>query len=429
MPDSISVLRQRDFRVVWTGQAISMTGTWMQAIAQGLLVLELWDSAFALGAVNFANALPSLIIMLFGGVLADRADKRRILIATQVVMCLLALTVGVLVLSDAVEYWMIILATIALGIAFGYDMPAYQAFLPELVPPQRISQVVALNSATFHGSRMVGPAIAGGVIGIFGIATAYFINAASFIAVIISLLIVRYRPQARVVHAAGSTLDGLKDGFSYARERPNVLVFLSLTGLACLFLFPFMAILSPYYVTEVLDEGAGVLGLMWAASGVGSLLGAMALVWWPTQLRTERIIAGAIVGPLALLVLAFTREPAIAIIATAFSSIAFSSQLNMFQAMLQESTPQDFRGRVMSLNGIAFNGTMPFSGLAASGLAIAFGLPAVMVGAAAVYAVIAALVLRGAAGGIANCVHMSRQQYEVLQASAHDADGSPVPSS
>jgi MFS family permease len=155
----------------------------------------------------------------------------------------------------------------------------------------------------------------------------------------------------------------------------------------------------------------------------------MALVWWPTQLRTERIIAGAIVGPLALLVLAFTRDPAIAIIATAFSSIAFSSQLNMFQAMLQESTPQDFRGRVMSLNGIAFNGTMPFSGLAASGLAIAFGLPAVMVGAAAVYAVIAAFVLRGAAGGIANCVHMSRQQYEVLQASAHDADGSPVPSS
>src|SRR6185503_9009859 len=178
LPDSLSVLAERDFRVIWTGQAISMTGTWMQAIAQGLLVLELWNSAFALGAVNFANAIPSLLVMLFGGVLADRADKRRILLWTQVTMCLLAVFVGSLILADAVQFWLILLAAAGVGIAFGYDMPAYQAFLPELVPPQRISQVVALNSSTFHGSRTVGPAIAGAVIGAFGLAAAYFINAA-----------------------------------------------------------------------------------------------------------------------------------------------------------------------------------------------------------------------------------------------------------
>jgi MFS family permease len=390
----------------------------MQMIAQGLLVLELWDSAFALGAVNFANALPSLLVMVFGGVLADRADKRRILLWTQLVMCLLALGVGVLVLSDLIEFWMIILATIALGIAFGYDMPAYQAFLPELVPPQRISQVVGLNSATFHGSRMIGPAIGGAVIGLFGIATAYFINAASFVAVIFSLLIVRYRPKQGAAQAMGSTLDGLKQGFRYARSRPTVLVLLALTALACLFLFPFMAILSAYYVTDVLDEGAGVLGLMWAASGVGSLLGAMALVWWPSQLRTERIVAGAIVGPIALVVMAITREPAVAIIAAGFASIAFSSQLNMFGAMLQESTPQEFRGRVMSLNGIAFNGTMPLSGMGAAALAVVFGLPSVMIGAAVLYAVLAAVTLWLAAGGIANVVRMSHAEYAALSAEA-----------
>ena len=417
LPDAVSVLGERDFRVVWLGQAVSMTGTWMQAIAQGLLVLELWDSAFALGAVNFANAMPSLLVMLFGGVLADRADKRRILLWTQVAMCLLAATVGTLVLADAIEFWIIIAATIGVGIAFGYDMPAYQAFLPELVPPARISQVVALNSATFHGTRMLGPALAGGLIAAFGIATAYFLNAASFIAVIFSLLIVRYRPTPK---AAGtvmmSTMDGLKEGLRHAKERANVQVFLGLTALACTFLFPSMAILSPYYVTNVLDEGAGVLGLMWAASGIGSLIGAMALVWWPTQHRVLRIWIAAAVGPVALAVMAITREPAIAIVAAGFTSIAFSSQLNLFQAMMQESTPQQFRGRVMSLNGIAFNGTMPLAGIAASLLAVWIGLPAVMLLSAVAYAAIAVVILAYAAGGIVRVVAMSREQYEVVAA-------------
>ena len=172
LPDSMSALSERDFRVVWLGQAISMTGTWMQMIAQGLLVLTLWNSAFALGALNFANAVPSLVVMLFGGVLADRADKRRILLVTQAFMCALAVAVGLLVLADSIQYWMLIVATISLGIAFGYDMPAYQAFLPELVPPEKIGQVVALNSSTFHGTRMIGPAMAGVLISAFGVATA-----------------------------------------------------------------------------------------------------------------------------------------------------------------------------------------------------------------------------------------------------------------
>ena len=217
LPDSISALGERDFRVVWLGQAVSMTGTWMQMIAQGLLVLALWNSAFALGALNFANAVPSLIVMLFGGVLADRADKRRILLVTQVVMGVMALLVGLLVVADAVQYWMLIAATIALGVAFGYDMPAYQAFLPELVPPEKIGQVVALNSSTFHGTRMVGPAMAGAIIGVFGIAAAYFLNAASFLAVIFSLLIVRRRHAPRAAGAAMSAIDGLKEGIRHAR--------------------------------------------------------------------------------------------------------------------------------------------------------------------------------------------------------------------
>jgi MFS family permease len=414
LPASVSVLAERDFRVVWTGQAVSMVGTWMQVVAQGLLVLQLWDSPMALGVVNFANALPSLMVMLFGGVLADRADKRKILLATQVLLMASAVLIGALIVADVLEFWMILVVTMLVGVAFGYDMPAYQAFLPELVPQEKISQVVALNSATFHGSRMIGPALAGVVVSAFGVATAYFLNAASFIAVIFGLMIVAYRPAVRAAAHIGSTLDGLKDGLRHARARPGLQLMLLMTVLNCAFLFPAMAILSPYYVTDVLGRGAGLLGVMWAVSGVGSLLGAMALIWWPTQWRTERLWAASLAGPLALAVMALTREPVVAIAAAGVVSVAFSSQGGLFQAMIQETTPHEYRGRVMSLHGIAFNGTMPVAGLASAGLAVAIGLPGVMVAAAAVYLVLACWVMRFWYGGVGRVVEEAGEQFRAL---------------
>lgn len=414
LPDSLSALAERDFRVIWTGQAISMTGTWMQMIAQGLLVLELWNNPFALGAVNFANAAPSLVIMLFGGVLADRADKRRILLNTQIVMGLLAAAVGALILTDTVQYWMIIAATMALGIAFGYDMPAYQALLPELVPPEKIGQVVALNSSTFHGTRMVGPAIAGAIIAAFGLAVAYFLNALSFVAVIISLLIIHYRPRPRSGDHHGSALDGLRQGIRHVRRRPNVQAMLLLTGLSTTFVFPIIAVLTPFYVKDTLHQGPGTLGLLWGGSGVGSMIGALALIWWGQTWRGARIWFAAIIAPAGLIIMAFTREPLVALAVQPFVSYAFSSQLGLFQMMMQESTPDDFRGRVMSLNGITFNGTMPLAALAFSGLAVGIGLPAVMIIAAIAYLATATAALRFSGGGIDAVVERSRAEFDVI---------------
>jgi len=416
MPESLEVLAERDYRIVWTGQAISMVGTWMQVVAQGLLVLELWDSPLALGTMNFANALPSLLIMLFGGVLADRGDKRRILLTTQVAMGLLALIVGVLIYTDAVRFWMIILATIALGIAFGYDMPAYQALMPELVPPEKISHVVALNSSTFHGSRMVGPAAAGAIIAGFGLAAAYFINAASFIAVVLSLMIIRYRATPPPDGPQMSSIDGLRQGFRHARGRPNLQVLLALTALNTTFIFPSMAVLAPDYVKNVLDQGSGALGLLFAMSGLGSLMGAMILVWWPTRARTQRIWAGAIAAPAALAIMAVSRNAALSIIVAGFLSLSFSLQLGVIQQMIQESTPREFRGRVMSLHGITFNGTMPVAALASSALAVAIGLPAVMVVSGAIYLAFAIYTLRFPAGGIAEVVRVSQSEFEIVAA-------------
>jgi MFS family permease len=413
LPDAVSVLAERDFRVIWTGQAISMVGTWMQMVAQGLLVLTLWNSAFALGALNFANAVPSLLVMLFGGVLADRADKRRILIVTQAVMAVLALAVGVLIISDAVQYWMLIVATVALGIAFGYDMPSYQAYLPELVPPEKIGQVVALNSSTFHGSRMVGPAMAGIVIGAFGMATAYFLNAASFIAVIVSLLIIRSRPMP-LASRAESAFEGLKAGLRHARGRANLRAMLWLTALNTTFLFPTVAVLTPFYVKNVLHEGPAVLGLLWAGSGLGSLFGAFALIWWGARARAARIVLAAVFAPVGLLILALVHESMVALAIMPFLSFSFSSQLGLIQTMIQESTPAQFRGRVMSLHGITFNSTMPLAALAFSALAVATDLPFVMVTCALLYSVAAMTVLRFADGGITKVVADSRAEYDII---------------
>jgi len=424
LPESVSVLRERDFRVVWTGQAISMVGTWMQMVAQGYLVLQLWNSAFALGALNFANAAPSLIVMLFGGVLADRMEKRRILIVTQAVMMVGALAIGVAVLTDAVEYWMLIVATVVLGIAFGYDMPAYGALMPELVPPDKIGQAVALNSSTFHGTRMVGPAVAAAAVGAFGLAAAYFLNAASFVAVILSLLIIRHRPRPNTAMQHMSAIEGLKAGLAHVRGRPNVRTMLLLTGLNTTFLFPMSAVMTPFYVKNVLHEGPGVLGLAWAGSGLGSLLGALVLIWWNKEWRVFRICLGAATGPVALVILAVTRQPWVAIAAFPFLSIAFSSQLGLFQTMIQESTPAEYRGRVMSLNGITFNGTMPIAALVASGAAAYAGLPAVMMGCAVLFGLTSAAVLRFAGGGIGRVVAESHGEFRALSAEAV-AHGAP----
>ncbi|MEX2245219.1 MAG: MFS transporter [Dehalococcoidia bacterium] len=415
LPDAVSALGERDFRIMWAGQAVSLCGTWMQVVAQGLLVLQLWDSAFALGAMNFANALPTLLVMLFGGVLADRGDKRRIMLVTQVVMAALALIVGFLIVADLVQFWLLLVVAGVAGVAIGYDMPAAQAFLPELVPPEKIGQVVALNSSTFHGSRMVGPALAGGIIAASSLSVAYFLNAASFVAVILALMVVRSRPVRQAAGHGMSAIHGLREGLRHARGRPNLQALLLLTGLNTAFLFPSMAILSAFYVKDVLDQGEVVLGLLFMASGIGSVVGALMLIWW-TGSRAGRIWAGVIVAPLALCVMALTRQPALAIVAAGVLSLAFSSQLGLVQTIIQESTPAEFRGRVMSLHGIMFNGTMPFAGLASAGLVVALGMPVVMVISAALFGITACWVLRFSAGGIGEVVRLSAVEYEAVAA-------------
>ncbi len=193
---------------------------------------------------------------------------------------------------------------------------------------------------------------------------------------------------------------------------------LLITALNTTLIFPSMAVLMPLYAKDVLRSGPGVLGLLFAASGLGSMLGALALIWWSRQARVARIWLGAIAAPAALVVLASSRDPAISIAASGVLSFAFSSQLGLVMTMIQESTPGEYRGRVMSLHGITFNGTMPIAGIGASVVAVALGLPFVMAASAGVYLVVAAYVLRFVGGGIDQVVAESHLEYEAVAAGA-----------
>jgi len=179
-----------------------------------------------------------------------------------------------------------------------------------------------------------------------------------------------------------------------------------------------IAILTPFYVTNVLHEGAGVLGLMFMGGGLGSMLGALALIWWNDNLRTERIWLGVIIAPVGLVIQALTREPAVAIAVQPFVSFAFSSQLGLIQMMIQESTPSEFRGRVMSLHGITFNSTTPLAAVAISAIAVGAGMPMVMIVVAGIFTLTAGAALRFAGGGIDQVVNDSRAEYEVISVEA-----------
>ena len=368
----LRVLRHREFAIFWGGQAISLVGTWMQAFAQGWVVTGLTTSAFALGLVNFCSSIPTLVLMPFGGVTADRVERRRILVWTQLAMLILAALMGVLVALHRLQIWHVYVIALLLGVATAYDMPAYQAFYPQLVEREDLPQAISLNQATFHGARIIGPAAASVVVALWGTAAAFFANAASFVAVIISLGFVRPRPPGTTGHASAWSM--MREGIQYVRDRPNVQSLLGLTGITTLFVFPNMAVLMPFYALHVLHVGAGGLGLMMSTSGAGALVGSVLLLTVPAERRVGRIAMAAATILVTLSVLAWSRHLWLSAAAIACQSLAISTSLGLASIIVQEMVPDALRGRVMSLYSLMFMGVMPFSALLITKLADWLGM-------------------------------------------------------
>lgn len=395
LPRQMHVLHNRNFLLYWVGQLISLTGTWMQAVAQGLIVLKLTNSVFALGVVNFAVMAPTLVLSLTGGVAADRWDRRKIMIATQAALMVIALLTATLLATDHLTFGLLLGMSVLIGIATAYDMPAQQALVPDLVQPHEIPQAIAMNQVIFNGSRLLGPAVAGLALEYFDMSSVYFFNGLSFIAVIASLWLIKLPPRKASASASGSMLAALGEGLGYVRRSRMLVSLFGTMALAVLLIFPAMAVLPAGYVDEVLGRGASTLGLMMASSGGASMAGAFVMLWIPAARRGQVMVASVLAMALAVAVMALSRNVLAIVLVTGLLSLGFSMLFGLIATTVQLTVPNELRGRVMSVSGLTFNGVLPFSALFMSFAASRAGFPPVYLLSAGTFAVLGlVLVLR-----------------------------------
>jgi MFS family permease len=397
-PDALSPLRHQPFRIYAAGQAVSLTGTWMQTMATGWLVTGLSASASTLGYLNLLTWLPTLLLSLHAGVVADRFDKRRILIATQIALMLNAFAFAALVYTHSLTLWRVFALAVAGAMVTAYELPASQALPPELVPPREIARAVAIMQQAFHGTRLVGPALAGVLMARVGDFAAFVANGVSFIAVIGSLLVIRERPlRGDVEHGQAKPRGGIREGIAYLRGEPLVRALTMLAALTAGLVFPFVSILVPYYVRHVLGrDDAAALGLAMSVAGLGALAGTIALLWGSVASRRYWMLAGTLGGATALIGLAL-KPPLGGVLALyLLLSLSLSSLLGRVAQSVQERVPDSLRGRVMAVFGMSFNVVMPLVSFLMSLLADRAGYPLVMEVAASAFAVVGALLLRSA---------------------------------
>lgn len=368
------------YRRYWWSQFVSLAGTWMQNVGSSLVVLSLTTSAIAIGGINVAAALPLLIFGLAGGVIADRYDRRKILIVTQILMSLYALGYAALIWTGTLQYWHIIVLAVLGGITAAYELPASQAFVPELVDREDLPEAIALNSAVFNATRIVGPAIAATAIAALGLASAFLVNSLSFLVVIWVLFsfrgLVVHRPKPP--KQAGSS--ALRVGIGYVRSREDLLGMVLLTAVISFLVFPNAIVLMPLYIKEVLGASDSWVGIMLSVIGVGSLTGAMTLLRGSKleDAAGRRMRAGLIGLVVGLAWLAIAWNVWVAIPGVALLGYSFSMSNSQIQTRVQQLAPDDLRGRVLSIVSLAFNGVMPFSTIIVSGAAEVLGQPVVL---------------------------------------------------
>jgi MFS family permease len=371
-------LKVRNYRLFAAGQVVSLTGTWGQRVAQDWLVLELsGNSGVALGVVTGLQFLPVLLLGLWSGVLADRYDKRRLLLGAQAVMAVLALALAVLDLTGAVQLWHVFALALALGVATAVDVPVRQSFVSEIVGPEDLPNAVSLNSATFNSARIVGPAVAGLAIAAVGTGWVFAANALSYVAVLAGLALMRtaeLHPAERVAKGKGQ----LREGLAYVRSRPELLVPILLVAVVGTVGLNFQLTLA-LVSKEVFGRSAASYGLLSAMLALGSLVGALASARRSGPPRQRRLFLAALAfGVLEIAVgLAPTFEVmAVLLVPTGVAVLTFTTTAN---ATVQLGSAPHVRGRVMSLYVLVFLGGTPVGAPVVGALAEALGPRAALV--------------------------------------------------
>jgi MFS family permease len=371
---AFAALRHRNFQLFYAGQFLSLIGTWMQATSEGWLVLNLTNSEFLLGVVTAVSSLPTLLLSLYAGAVADRADKRRIIIRANAAALVLALLLGTLIVTRRVTYPMVLGIAFALGTANAFEVPTRQSFFVDLVGREDLQNAIALNSAQFNATRIVGPAIAGWVIGIAGTAACFFANAVSYVFVILGLTMIRL-PAFRPPERREGTLETIREGIAYIRSVREIRTLVCLIAAMSVLGFPYV-MLMPVFARDILHVGAQGLGALLAATGAGALAGGLALAALGTRYRRGRMMLGGSLSFCASLV-AFSFSRSFPLSLALLAMVGFTVILNNANAnaLLQSIVPNRLRGRVMSVYVFMFVGTAPVGSLVAGAVSKWLGAP------------------------------------------------------
>jgi MFS family permease len=355
--ERFSALSFRDFRLFWFGQLVSLSGTWMQSVAQGWLVYSLTKSPFYLGLVAAASAFPILLFTLLGGVIADRFPKRNLLLITQALSIIPALILGVLTSLGIATVWHVALLAFFLGTINAIDIPTRQSFLAEMVGKGHIVNAIAMNSAAFNGARIIGPMIAGLTISYLGIPACFFLNAVSFVAVIAALASMRIKGEIKI--RSKGVLSEFMEGIAFLRESKEIIHVILLITVFSLIGLPYISLL-PVFAAEVFHKGAEGFGFLVGASGIGALTAALAIAARGDIRNKTRFMSFAgLCFSIALFIFSLSKIFVVSLVAIMFGGWGMVSYLATANSYIQVSVPDELRGRVMSVYSFVFLGTVP----------------------------------------------------------------------
>jgi len=370
---TLRALRHRNFQLFFSGQLISLIGTWMQTVAQAWLVYRLTKSALLLGSVGFASQIPVFLIAPFGGITADRVNRQRLVIATQTAALILAGILAALCLSGRVQVWHIFVLAGMLGVVNAFDIPGRQAFLVDMVGKEDLMNAIALNSSMFNGARVIGPAIAGVLVAKIGEGWCFAANSISYIAVIVGLSLMRVHCAPRA--SDHSPIEDIIEGFRWVNQTKVIRALLLLIGMMSLVAMPY-TVLMPIFADKILRGGARGLGILMGATGVGALFGALTLAAKTGIKGLGRWVAISCAS-LGISLFLFSFSTSFWLSAALLLPAGYSMMLQMAcsNTLIQTMVPDHLRGRVMSVYSMMFMGMAPFGAFFGGALAHRIGAP------------------------------------------------------
>ncbi|MEY2482776.1 MAG: hypothetical protein QOK24_1304 [Verrucomicrobiota bacterium] len=391
---TFSALKHRNFRLFFSGQLISFTGSWMTTTAQGWLVYQLTGSKALLGIVAAAASAPMLFFATWGGWMADRYPKRSVLLVTQTCWMFLSLAMAALVWTEVVQPWQIIALAILGGVTMAFDMPARQSFVIEMTSREDLMNAISLNSSAFNCARIIGPSVAGFLMAHVGIAMCFFLDGISFIAVLAGLLLMRLPKRQTAIVSESGPLGQALEGFRYVWTHRRVLTILSLFTVVGIFGWSY-SVLMPAFAHDVLHLGANGYGLLMAGSGVGALAAALTVASIGHILPTRVMALGGVwIFSVALVLFAFNKNLYLGVLLLAIVGFGVVLYFSTSNTVLQSIVPDEMRGRVMGIWTLIFGGMIPLGSLEAGVMADFIGTPATMAIGALICALAALVTLQ-----------------------------------